>query len=175
MLLKRVSQSSYATYNRVLERYIQQISQDGNVTQNIESIPFYISCLIGEAAIKQAYIPVLRKIKDSAHQNKLLAENKKYFSRELVEKILATLMTTDIYWNFEHQKSNFLQSEVDKQGLIQFAEETSPEDKQAIENIQWLLREKNFKDALRYQNELACKLLVSGKIKALRFLMEQSM
>lgn len=99
-------------------RYIEQISQSENVSHNIESIPFYISCLIGEMAIKQAFIPVLRKIKDSAHQNKLLAENKKYFSKELQDKIFATLMTTDIYWNFDHQKATFLQSKIEKQALV---------------------------------------------------------
>ena len=46
MLLNRISKNSVDNYNEVVSRFISQLEIEKEM--NIEAIPFYVSCLLGE-------------------------------------------------------------------------------------------------------------------------------
>ncbi len=145
---------SIRNYNRILSTYIDDLIAYKRPERNIkdlESIIFYTSFLVGERAQSEVYIRFLISVEDTGVRKEIEKINKKYFSEDLSRKFMVSLAESGI----EQATTNVRAEEF----------EFMPEDKKAIEILNWLYEQKDHRNALYYTNEFARKLLIQFRIK----------
>ena len=82
---QKLSQNASTSYNAILQRYINSLS-------NKQAIPFYVSFLLTKQSQKEVYVKLLQEQDDDS----LIRANGTYFSPEMCSELVRSMAQSSI-------------------------------------------------------------------------------
>eukprot|EP00347_Sterkiella_histriomuscorum_P017932 403347430 len=163
-----------AQYNKIVGSYIRYLRELTDFENRFECLIFYISFLLGPEAQNELYFECFKYVQDTNHKKQLHYLNDQYFDQDLSQRFLKYIAEGLIYENDYQKRENFLSSENEnvRENIQMQVLNFDQQDQGKADVINWLFQEEDFKNAFYYQNELARKLLVDGRVDQAKSVLE---